>query len=212
MAFVAHEPLLVWLGARGPRARREHGPRAARVGVGLALGALTLGASAMVLGGRTIAVAALLPLVLSFAVLPFVVAGRERTTPGEVLAGIALASASLPVAVAGGVSAVGVASAGATWAVALTAGTAAVRWVIARHRLGRRDVGLLAILTLATAIGTGLATHLPITLAAAPMIAAAWVLVASPPHPRHLRRVGWTLVASSSATAVLMVAISRLAG
>jgi hypothetical protein len=211
-AFVAHEPLLVWLGARGTRARREHGARAAWLGLSLAVGALALGGVAMALGGRVIVLASLVPLALTAGVLPFVLTGREKSTPGELLAGVALASASIPVSIAAGVSPFVAAIACATWAIALTAGTAAVRWVIARHRVGKSDATLLAVLSATTAAGTALATRYPIALAAAPMVLAAWFLVAFPPHPRHLRRVGWTLVGSSTATAVLIVAIGRMTG
>lgn len=211
IAFIAHEPLLVWLGARGPRARREHGARAARLGLSLGFAALALGAMALTLGGRAIVLGALVPLALSAALVPFVLTGKEKTTPGELLAGVALASASIPVAMAGGASAALAASACATWAVALSAGTAAVRWVIARHRNGASDPLLLAILVGATAIGAAVATRYAIVTAAGPMVVAAWVLIARPPHPRHLRRVGWTLIASSTATAALLVTIVRAA-
>lgn len=210
-AFVAHEPLLVWLGARGPRARREHGTRAARLGLSLGVVALALGAMALALGGRSVLVGALVPLALSAALVPFVLTGTEKTTLGEVLAGVALASASVPVAIAGGASPVVAASACATWAIALSAGTAAVRWVIARHRNGTSDPLLLAIVLGTTALGAASATRYPIVIASAPMVLAAWVLVARPPHPRHLRRVGWTLIASSTATAALLVTLVRTA-
>lgn len=211
IAFLAHEPLLVWLGARGPRARREHGTRAARLGLSLGVAALTLGALALALAERPVVMAALVPLGLSAALVPFVLTGKEKTTAGELLAGVALASASVPVAIAGGVPLRLAVEACGTWAVALSAGTAAVRWVIARHRGGRSDPLLLAIVLGTTGIGAVMAARDPIAIAAGPMVAAAWFLVARPPHPRHLRRVGWTLIASSTATAALLVTLVRTA-
>lgn len=209
-AFVAHEPLLVALGLRGARARREHGGRAARLGVGCAGLALAAGLGGWSLGGLGVIFASLLPLAFVVALLPLVVAGRERTTGGEVLAGAALAAASIPVAVAGGVSLGSAALVWGAWIVAFTASTAAVRLVIARHKTGARDRSLLAVTGAATAGLVALAAATPIGLAAAPMVLAGWWLIARPPHPRNLRRVGWTLVACSTATAVLAVAIGRL--
>lgn len=211
-AFVAHEPLLVALGLRGARARREHGARAAQVGVGCAGLALGAGLGGWSFGGLGVIFASLLPLAFVVALLPLVVAGRERTTGGEVLAGAALAAASIPVAVAGGVSPASAALVWATWVVSFTASTAAVRLVIARHKTGTRDRTLLAVAGAATAGLVALAAATPIGLAAAPMVLAGWWLIARPPHPRNLRRVGWTLVACSTATAVLAVAIGQLAG
>lgn len=211
-AFVAHEPLLVALGLRGARARREHGGRAARVGVACATLALAAGLGGWSLGGVPVIFASLIPLAFVVALLPLVVAGRERTTGGEVLAGAALAAAAIPVTVAGGVSLATAALVWAAWIVAFTASTAAVRLVIARHKTGARDRSLLAVAVAAAAGLTALGIVTPIGLAAAPMVIAGGWLIARPPHPRNLRRVGWTLVACSTATAVLAVVIGRLAG
>lgn len=211
-AFVAHEPLLVALGLRGARARREHGGRAAQVGVACAGLALAAGVGGWSLGGLGVVFASLLPLAFVVALLPLVVAGRERTTGGEVLAGAALAAAAIPVTVAGGVSLGTAVLVGAAWIVAFTASTAAVRLVIARHKTGVRDRLLLAVAGAATVGLLALAVATPLGLAAAPMVVAGWFLIARPPHPRNLRRVGWTLVACSTATAVLAVVLGRLVG
>ncbi len=46
--------------------------------------------------------------------------------------------------------------------------------------------------------------------AAAPMILLALVIAAAPPHPRALKRIGWSLVGASVAAAAILVAGSRL--
>lgn len=210
-AFVAHEPLLVALGLRGARARREHGTRAARLGLVCAALALGCGLAGWRLGSLAVLHASLLPLALVAALLPIVVAGRERTTAGEVLAGAAITAASVPVAVAGGASLGLALHVWAAWVVAFTASTAAVRLVIGRHKSGARAPSLVALTGVATAATAALSACSPVGLAAMPMVGAAWFLVVRPPHPRQLRRIGWILVACSASTAALAVAIGRLA-
>jgi len=55
----------------------------------------------------------------------------------------------------------------------------------------------------ACAIGTG--TWLP--LATLPMIAASWLLMVWPPPARQLKRVGWTLVVATIATATIVAIV-----
>lgn len=206
--FLAHEPLLVALGLRGRRAARDHGARARIVGLAFATLAASAGTLGLGLAGAWLA--AVPPLLLVVALAPFVIRGREKTTAGEVVAAAALAAASLPVAVAGGIALPTALATWVTWAAAFAVSTAAVRWVIARHKTGagpRSGLAVAAVATLATAL---LWLHGTVALAALPMVLAGWALIARPPHPRHLRRVGWTLVATSSLTAILVVTIVRL--
>jgi hypothetical protein len=210
-AFVAHEPLLVALGLRGARARREHGARATQLALGCGALALACGACGWWLAGMSVVLASIPPLLLVAALLPLVVKGLERTTAGEVLAGAALSAAALPVAAAGGVSLALGAHVWAAWVVAFTASTSAVRLVIGRHKTGARDRSLVALSAAATIAAGALSVCSPVGLAAFPMVVAGWGLVARPPHPKDLRRVGWTLVACSSATAIVAITAGRLA-
>lgn len=208
-AFVAHEPLLVLLGQRGTRARREDGRRAVAwlLGVGgLAAGA---GVAGLWLGPPEARLAAALPAVLGALVLLATWRKSEKTAPGEVLAAAALAGCALPVAIAAGLAPQRAASAWVVWSVGLTAATLAVRRVIGRHR--GRDVPSAVALVLLLAAGTGAAAILvdPGLAAAGPMLLAATVLVFLRLHPRHLRRVGWTLVGSSVVTIGLLVWVAR---
>lgn len=207
LAFVAHEPLLVVLGARGSRARAEDGPRAARVGVVCGAAALAAGAAGMWLGGRPVAIAALAPLALTLALVPFIFLGREKTAPGELAAAAALSGAALPVAIAGGVPQPAALVAWSAWVVGFTAGTSAVRGVIKRHKRGARGATDVWLLALSSAGAAALVALDRVGAGALPMVVASIVILALAPHPRNLKKLGWTLVASSAATVALLVAL-----
>lgn len=206
--FAAHEPALVLAGLRGARARREAGDRATRLALACAVAALIAAVGAAALGGAAVVVASAVPVGLALALLPFIVDREERTTAGEVLAGAALAAASIPVAVAGGVSIEIAIAAWGAWATAFTAATSAVRWIIARNRTGHGPLVLAVLTIVSTVIALAMATVWTMALAAVPTLLLAWLLLARPPSPRHLRRVGWTLVASTATTAVFLVVLA----
>lgn len=208
-AFLAHEPLLVWMGRRGPRARREHGDRARRYGVSVATLALALGAGAVVTGGVGIVQVTLLPLGFALLGLVLVLKNQERTTLGEVVVGVALPSAAVPVAVAGGVASELALATWVAWSLAFACATASVRSVVARAKSGRRSARLLAFATVATVLLGILCLHLAVARAAFPLLFVCWTLMVIAPHPRHLRRVGWTLVAGTTAMAALTVVFAR---
>jgi hypothetical protein len=205
--FLGHEPALIAIGHRGPRARREDGARALRR---LAL----LGAAAALLGGLGIAFvpaaarwSLAVPAAFAAVVAVFIARGAEKTAPGELIAAAALSSASIPVALASGASPGAAWGAWAAWSAAFGASTFAVRTVVAHARSPiawpRRLVAPAAVIALlALAAGAG---GLPwfAALAAAPMLAVAVGLAAAPPGPRSLKRVGWALVGAS----VLLAAV-----
>lgn len=210
-AFVAHEPMLVLFGQRGARARRQLGAAAARrlalLGVVAALG---LAASAA-LGGRSLIVAALVPLALGVAAVALAWRGLEKTLVGEVLVGLALAAAAMPPLVAAGWSERAV-TASVAWAVALTIATVAVRAVVAQQRASRVVAGRWAAGALAAAAlaGGALAACLGIApwaaaLAPAPVAGAGLVLAVRPPPARSLRRVGWSLAVCFVACTAMLV-------
>jgi len=207
--FIAHEPLLVWLGRRGPRARREHGARAGRYGALIGGAGAAMGIAAILLGPPTIARSTLLPLGLALVVFAFVWQDRERTTLGELVAGAALSSAALPVALSGGTSVALGLTACLAWALAFGCGTAAVRAVVRFAKTGQRGFSLVAVVVGGSLLVGAAATRAPIALSAAPMLLVSWVLLSMPPKPKHLRRVGWALVASSTAVATLLVILAR---
>jgi hypothetical protein len=209
-AFLAHEPLLVLLGQRGQRALDEAGPRARRVAGGLLAVAAAGGGLALTLAPAEVRLAVTAPVVLAALLVPLVLRREEKTALGELLAAAALSGAGLPIAVAGGVPLAHAGAAWGAWLAALSASTVAVRHVIARHKQRREPLALpvLAAATLATL--AGLASHRTL-LAAAPMLAGAWFLFLRPPSPRHLKRVGWTLVGLGATSAALLVLLYRAA-
>lgn len=216
IAFAATEPLRVILGQRGSRAAREDGPRARRRLVLLTASAVALGALGLVASPSDARRAALVPLALAAVMAPLVLRQKDKTLGGELLAAIALSSAGLPVALAGGVPARAAVAAFAAWAVAFCASTLGVRAVVASARAAvppsaaRR---LAAPAALAIAAGLLAAGGVwPWTAAAStiPMVALSFVLAARPPEPRALPRVGWTLVVASLMTGASLVASVRL--
>jgi hypothetical protein len=207
--FAAHEPLVVALGTRGARAKRDHGHRARQVALAWLGLATVSGKIGVIAGGASVLYASILPLVLVIALVPIVLLGREKTLLGEVLTAAALAGASIPVAVASGVDPHLAHVVWATWLIAFATATAAVRRIVACHKESDDHSGL--ILGAVTTLGIGaLAPHSVAALAALPTVVAAWIVMLRPPHPRHLKRVGWLLAGCSVLAAATLVAIVRL--
>lgn len=211
-AFLAHESLLVVLGQRGSRAAREQG-RDARGTLALLGGfcGVTTVISLLVLSGWALWSLSL-PLVLVLLVAVALFTHRERSTVGEMLVAAALASVSVPIALAGGVTGVAALTLFLVFASAAVSATVAVRHVIGRvtkaggppaARAGAITVGFLTALALLAGAGwlAPVASY-----AALPVCAVALGLIVKPPSPRHLRIVGWTLVGATTLTAVLLAA------
>jgi hypothetical protein len=215
-AFLAHESLLVLLGVRGPRARREHGSTARRDGAwmsALALGAVSLGAWLVLPADRW---TVLVPAACAIGIGAFVLRHAEKTSAGEMFVALAASSCALPVGAAAGVP---VSDAAAIWLVMTLgywAATAAVRGTIARQRrepyFGLR-VGA-AILGIAAAPAVYVVARLfgvppSIWMATVPLSALSLILAAALPSARHLRRIGWALVAASTTAAALLAVLLR---
>jgi hypothetical protein len=210
-AFVAHEPLLVLLGQRGVRAARElrtDAWRSLAIAGGIAVITATAAWFLMFGAART---ALILPTLLAAAGGLVVAAGRERSTPGEIVAAVALASLSLPVAIAGDVPPVAAHTVFVVFSVVFTSATLAVRSVIGRTaRAGGPHpllAGLVAVMALVVLGVLALAGRLSgvAPYAALPVCSVALGLAVRPPSPRHLRTIGWTLVGATALTAVLLV-------
>jgi hypothetical protein len=213
--FLAHEPMLVLLGHRGARARTAQAHRAWWWLMGtliLATAGAVLALDSMPPGLRwTFLVPALPAAVVACAAI----GGRERNSLGESGVALAFAAAALPMCAGAGRPAAGAAIALA-FALLFVPATLAVRVIILRTRAGgdRRAVRRTRAATAATAaVGTLIA------LAAASDGVVGWGAVAAilpgafvvsamaafPPPPARLKRVGWTLVAVSALTSVLLI-------
>lgn len=213
-AFFAHEPVLVLLGRRGERTRRELGAKAKKRL--LWLGALVIAGGATTWFGPWMALLLCgLPLTLGAALGAFVARDEEKTLGGEVLAAAALSSVAVPVAAESGVAIGVVLGAWIAWTASFAAATWSVRSVIAYRKTGMHWLRRVCVpvLILGAAIGAALSGLAPTaaTIATLPMAVLAVAFAAIPPHPRSLRRVGWSLAASSVATGGILIAGAHLA-
>lgn len=208
----AHEPLLVALGQRGRRVRRQQGRRAL-----LWLGPLGGGAIISVTAGLVLApglarLLLIVPLFLAASLLGFIASRRERTTWGEVVAALALSSWVLPVALAGKAQLAHAVACWVVWGGAFTVATVAVRAVLLLNDQRTSSALVpttvsLAVLTLAaTGVLAGIGILPPITpLALCPICLLALALTAFPPPLSKLRTVGWSLMGSSTMTLILLL-------
>lgn len=214
LAFVAHESLLVALGARGKRALAEAGRRARTLLVILGAMAAAAAVAGMALApgeaSRACAVPAAFALVTGAAIL----AGREKTLAGELCALGGLVSVGLPVAIAAAVPTAAAAFACGVWALSFAATTIAVRAMVAKPRPRPWVPGAMrAAAAVVGLVGSGAALALAIidpvrwipAAAALPCTALAASLALGRVHPRRLRQVGWTIVAADVATLVALV-------
>ena len=199
--FFAHEPALVLLGRRGPRALREAGA-AARTRLAALLAIALFGVAGLV--DRAVLSASIVPASLLLASVALVALDRERTMLGEAVIATCLASAAVPVAIASGWSFHNAVAALLAWAVALLAATIAVRGVIAARKKGAPPTrsALLVAFTPIVAALLAMARVVPwwTAVAVIPVVLVAIVVAARPPHPRALRAIGWALVAATTAT------------
>ena len=216
LAFLAHEPVMVLLGQRGAKASRDERHLARRWLGGYLTGVVLLGSVAVLWMPSDARPALIAP--LSLGVLLAIVIGtrHEHTPAGEVLSAIVLASLSWPAAVASGVPPVAARTCATVFAGGYAAATLAVHAVIARTRrppaIAARITAALAAVVVAAVVATAARMHLLDRLAVvavAPMLCGAIVLAWAAPPARRLRTVGWTLIAVSTATAGLAIALLR---
>lgn len=216
LAFLAHEPWLVVLGHRGVRARSEEGPRARRVMWSFLSAAGVTGLAGIWLSPRSAQLALVVPAVLAAAVVGLVLAKQERTIPGELTVVSALASSGFAVAVAGGASLTVAAAATTTWVLAFAASVFAVHVVLVRARSRGEEEHRWRNAALATLVGAGgsavaVAAGLgwAVPAAVAPTLLLSLVVCLAPFSARQLKTLGWGLVASTTASLVILVWMLR---
>ena len=213
LIFTAHEPLLLLLGRRGLRAQRYGSSRARRSMRILGAGAALAGGLGLALAPYPAQIATVVPLALGAALLRFIHQDKEKTLGGEILAASALASTSVPVALASGISASIAWGAWIAWSISFAAATCAVRVVVYRKKFqmstAARISPVLAAALLSLALGWVGVLSQASALATAPMLLFSAVLALTPPHPSALRRIGWGLVGASGLTAAILVAGAR---
>ena len=220
--FLAHEPAAVMLGHRGPRARRELSA-AARPSL---LVCVAVGSVAAV--GASMAIPAavrwslVVPALSAVALGGATVAGRDKSWHGELAAACAFAGVTIPIARAAGAPTAVALAIAIPFALLFTTTTLAVRVVILRVR-GGGDAHLVATTRRATFAVATLATMLigvmtvagylepAVPVASLPGIATAVLVAARPPSPAKLRTLGWSLVAVSVLTALIVIGTARAA-
>ncbi|MDH5490878.1 MAG: YwiC-like family protein [Myxococcales bacterium] len=207
-AFLAHEPIVLLLGHRGPRALREQGQRARRRIVGLTLIGLGAGMGAFLLSPLPARIAASSCAALAAIVLLLLRAGREKTLVGEAMVVIAFASTGLPLALTAAVPMATAASVASIWVLTFTLETLCVKATLSRRKEPNRILeGLALLVPIACALGLiyPLLRGQLFWLTAAPGIAGAIALGLVRPSPRHLPKVGWVLAGIDLGTLGLLI-------
>jgi hypothetical protein len=157
---------------------------------------------------ETIAVAGLAA-VAGVILIALAYARAQHTLAGELVAAIALPGAAAPVAIASGVEAAHAIALWGAWSVGYACSVAAVRRVIACHRLGgsRVDRTLVSVFGGVVVAGGALAASLPAAAVVLPLAMIATCVVAWPPRATHLRAIGVALVVASIASAAIAIAV-----
>lgn len=214
--FLAHEPALVLLGLRGPRARRELGP-AARAWLSV-LGATTVavGVGALLLTPSAQRWTFALPLVPSLLVMAAIARREEKSWHAEIAVALTFALAAVPLCLAGGGTPRQAAAIAVPFALIFVAGTLAVRTVILRVRGGGNPGAMRAtraaalifivcgVLSAAMAVRSGWIASSAL-LAAGPGLALAAAVALTSPSPNHLKTIGWLLVSASTIAAIVVM-------
>ena len=216
-AFVAHEPLLVLLGQRGARARREQYESAIRTLVWSGATAVADAAIAVAFMPPGVRWTVLVPAAFALAAVPMIIQKQQKTTVGEMHIVLTLASCALPVGVAAESSPREAAGCWFVMTLGFWAVTLAVRGTIAQQR--REPTAALragaVVIALASpfvvvAMSENFGLHPRLWLSTLPLSLAAIGLAVWPPSARHLRVVGWTLVGGGACAAVVLAILNRL--
>jgi hypothetical protein len=213
-AFLAHEPLLILAGERGQRSRARLAIRARCTAALLLALAVAAGLIGWWFAPPAARLAVVAPLALAAILVPIILSHREKTLYGELLASFTFSTLAIPVALAGGASAGAALIASGVWCSVFSLSTLTVRAAISRVKkvVGRKRACcanlLLSIAATLAAIFLARSGIIPVLAAAALMpvalIASAFSIFEV--HTRHLRTMGWSLVATSIMTLVALVA------
>jgi hypothetical protein len=165
------------------------------------------GVIAMVAGTTSVRYSLLACGALAIASFALAIAGKHRSLGGQLWGIVGLSGPCVPIMLAGDVPALLTIEAWGTWLIGFGATTLAVRGVIAAQKRQSRVLhwGVIGGLSVVVATLTLAGSKLPIVTL--PMISLSWYLLYAPPHAKQLKRVGWTLVAGTVASACWMAAI-----
>jgi hypothetical protein len=213
--FLAHEPMSVIAGLRGVRLRDALvGPARRRLWLLAGLTTVSL-VAASVLAPWDAWRAALVPALPGVVLIPLFLAARVKTLGGELVAALAFSASLMPVALSGGADWPAAWVAAAVWYGASSPAIVSVHAVKALHKGRPRGPWLraatlaAAVLVAAAAVVVSVALPYPSVRALAvlpPAVAVAGVAAVSP-HPRHLKRIGWTMVVANTGALVLLIVL-----
>ncbi|QDV62531.1 YwiC-like family protein [Crateriforma conspicua] len=201
--FLAHEPLLVTLGHRGSRAQRTTPAASRRLAVLVSI-TVACGTVAIAMGSASVRWSLVLCGVLATASFALAIVGKHKTLGGQLFGVVGLSVPCVPIMLAGKAPLALTLEAWSTWLIGFAATTMAVRGVIATQKRQARWLHWWSLggLTLLVVLLTYRAMQLPIVTF--PMLVMSWYLMVDPPHAKQLKRVGWTLVVGTVASAIWM--------
>jgi len=214
--FLANEPAAIVLGARGKRLKEQEGPRAKLRGSILLGAGSILGVVGLAAGWPQIWPVVLLPFIASILLIPMVLMGRQKTLFGEFLVITAFTTLLLPMAAASGADPTRAALASAVWWLSFGLGTMEVHAIKARHKKTERARWTRWVSPLASGVVVAVAVFLALGQGGFPVLAAPAAALIPPSlaifalsltqlHPKHLKRVGWSLVVANSLALILLL-------
>ena len=222
-AFLANEPLLVLVGQRGTRMKREEGGRAQRALLVFLMFALAAGIAGLALAPRPAQFAVVLPLLLGATLIMLAIQGLERSMFGEGLAAATLSSVAVPLGLSAGLDLRVALAVALIWALTALLGTSIVRLTVARtkakteHEL--RNVRIkrsalilvcIALIAIGVAAPFGSRVGLWVLAAAVPVALVVLAMAALQPTARRLRLMGWSLVAANLLSLIAVVTTLKI--
>ncbi len=221
--FLANEPLLVLVGQRGNRAKREESNRAKRallIFLSIGFGA---GIAGLLLAPAAAQFAVGVPLLLGVALIMLAVQGRERSMVGEALAASTLSSIAIPLGLSAGLGLIATLAVALIWLITSLLGTAVVRLTVGRTKSKtEEDFGrvrfkrglLVSVCLFVIAVGVaapyGSQVSLWVLAAAVPVAVVVLTMAILQPTARRLRLMGWSLVAANLCSLIAVVTTLKI--
>ena len=208
--FLSHEPVAILFGMRGTRALREERNRCVRRLVVLAIVAIAGGIGGLVMASPLARIGAAVPLALALPVTFLLARKLERSLGGELLAVAMLSTVSLPIALASGVTQKAALTATAVWIAVFGAATLLARALIRKtDALPRWALATIGASPVLVAVACAAIDFVPlgVVFALVPTCMLCVALAVSPPPPKRIRMVGWSLAASSVFTCAVLASL-----
>jgi hypothetical protein len=213
--FLMHEPMAVITGVRGKRLQEQlhHNARSRVVVLGFAA-ALAL-VAAIGLAPARAWLGAILPAGMSLLLLPVLGTRKLKSLPAELLVAAVFSTSLIPLALAGPATWTAAGVAAAVWFAAVVPAILSVHAIKVAFKGKQEGRWMLRATPLTAGFAVAGAVIMSLlfapwardALAVVPPALAVMGLSAVRPHPKHLKRVGWTMVAADTATLVLLLVL-----